>query len=82
MTADLTRDDDHHDPPRQLVDERQADEGRTGEGLVRDGVRDLAEVGDEPAASRARSPSRRSVTMPMAKVTVAASRAAGSLPPS
>ena len=47
--ADLADQDDHGDPPRELVEPRQADQRRADQGLVGDRVGDLAEVGDQPA---------------------------------
>src|SRR5689334_2943755 len=43
--------DDDRDPPRELAEQGEADEGRPGEGLVGDRIGDLAEVRDQvPAA--------------------------------
>ena len=38
---------DDRDPPRQLAEDRQPDEGEPGEHLVGDRVQELAEVGDD-----------------------------------
>jgi hypothetical protein len=47
----LAQQDHHRDPPAELTERRQRDQGRADQGLVGDRVGDLAEVGDQAAAA-------------------------------
>ncbi len=48
----LTTDDHHHDPRRDLVDLEQRDQGRRHQELVGDGIEEGAQGGDLVAAAR------------------------------
>src|SRR5580700_2560981 len=48
----LAEQDDARHPPGQLAERRQHDQCRAGQRLVRDRIRDLAEVGDQAAPAR------------------------------
>ncbi|CAI7678341.1 unnamed protein product, partial [Penicillium discolor] len=47
----LADEDDHHDPPGDLAQDRQPDESGAGEELVRDRIPQLAEVADDVVAT-------------------------------